>query len=350
MLKKFKQVTLGTLKTSGVFRLVESSGWRQRRLLILAYHGISQADEHLWDYTQFMSPALFRERLQLIKESGATVLPLAEALARLKVGDLPDKCVSLTFDDGTFDFYSRAFPLIKEFGFPVTLYLTTFYCGYNRPVFDVACSYLLWKGRARSLDLQSLTGEDARLDLSMDEARAAALWKIQKHARFHSLSAEEKDSLAARLAGQLGVDYDRLLEHRILHLLKPDEVKQLAAEGVDVQLHTHRHRTPLDRELFLREIEDNRRNIREMTGVEPEHFCYPSGVYDPAFLPWLREAGVRSATTCDLGLASTDSNSLLLPRLLDVSSLSPVEFAGWLAGVSAALPQRREARKRSAAY
>lgn len=345
MLKKFKQATLGTLKTSGVFRLVQNSRWRQRRLLILAYHGISLDDEHLWDYTQFMSPELFRERLKLVKESGCTVLPLGEALERLYAGDLPDRCVSLTFDDGTFDFYERAFPIIKEFGFPVTLYLTTFYSHYNRPVFDVACSYLLWKGRSATLNLKPLTGEDAKIDLMADEARADALRKIQAHARTHSLSAEEKDALAVRLAKQLGADYDAMLAKRILHLLKPDEVKHLSNEGVDVQLHTHRHRVPQERELFLREIEDNRRCIREMTGESASHFCYPSGVYDPTFLPWLKEAGVSSATTCELGLASQNSNPLLLPRLLDISSLSRVEFTSWLAGVSAALPQRREAKK-----
>ncbi|HKQ99582.1 MAG TPA: polysaccharide deacetylase family protein [Pyrinomonadaceae bacterium] len=345
MLKKFKQATLGTLKTSGVFRLVESSRWRQRRLLILAYHGISQLDEHRWDYTQFMTPELFRERLRIIKESGCAVLPLGEAVERLYSNDLPDKCVSITFDDGTADFYSRAFPLLKEFGFPVTLYLTTFYSHYNRPVFDVACSYVLWKGCGATLDLKPVTGEDAKVWLSSAEARSQALRKIQAHARESKLSAEEKDALAARVAGQLGVDYDEILKKRILHLLTPDEVKSLAVEGVDVELHTHRHRTPRDRELFMRELEDNRRSIREMTGKDATHFCYPSGSYDPVFLPWLREAGVRSATTCELGLASKDSDPLLLPRLLDISTLSRVEFASWLSGVSAALPQRRGAGK-----
>jgi peptidoglycan/xylan/chitin deacetylase (PgdA/CDA1 family) len=345
MLKKLKQVTLGTLKTSGVFRLVENSRWRQRRLLILAYHGISQADEHLWDYTQFMAPHLFKERLQLIKDSGCTVLPLNEAIERLYAGDLPERCVSITFDDGTFDFYNRAFPLLREFGFPVTLYLTTFYSLYNRPVFDVACSYLLWKGRGVSLDLKALVGEDSKMDLSSGDARRAALDRIQKHVRGRSLSAEEKDSLAARLAKSLNVDYDEILERRILHLLKPDEVKELAAQGVDIQLHTHRHRTPRDRELFLREIEDNRQALSRMTNSDLAHFCYPSGVYDSIFLPWLKESGVRSATTCDLGLASQDSNPLLLPRLLDISSLSSIEFVSWLAGVAAAIPQRRESGK-----
>jgi len=341
MLKQLKQVTLSTLKTSGAFHLVDRSRWRHRRLLILAYHGISLEDEHLWDYTQVMSPEVFRTRMELLKKSGCTVLPFAEALKRLYSDDLPEKSVSITFDDGTYDFYAQAYPILREFDYPVTLYLTTFYTHFNRPVFDVICSYLLWKGRSLPLDLNPITGRDAQVSLASDGPRARALDDIRSFARGRKLSAEEKDRLVELLADQLKIDYDALLAKRILHLLKPEEVKRLAEGGVDVQLHTHRHRTPLDRGLFLREIEDNRRSIREMTGSNASHFCYPSGVYNPAFLPWLKEAGIRSATTCDLGLASRNSNPLLLPRFLDVSSLSPVEFAGWLSGVSAALPQRR---------
>src|SRR6185436_11655546 len=96
------------------------------------------------------------------------------------------------------------------------------------------------------------------------------------------------------------------------------EISELASQGVDIQLHTHRHRTPRERELFLREIEDNRKSIRNFTGKAASHFCYPSGDYDPAFLPWLKEAGVVSATTCETGLASRQCDPLLLPRMLDV--------------------------------
>jgi peptidoglycan/xylan/chitin deacetylase (PgdA/CDA1 family) len=350
MLKKLKQATLGSLKTSGVFRLVENSRWRRRRLLILAYHGISQMDEHLWEGRLYMSPESFRERLRLIKETGCAVLPLADALERLYARDLPDKAVAITFDDGNADFYRQAFPLLKEFDFPSTLYLTTFYSRYNRPVFDVVCSYLLWRGRAGALPLKSVTGEDLIIDLSLAAARSAALEKIQSHVRAQELSAEEKDALAARLAVGLKLDYGALTAKRILHIMTPEEVREVSAEGVDVQLHTHRHRVPRERALFLREIEDNRRSILEMTGVEASHFCYPSGVYDSVFLPWLKEAGVRSATTCETGLAHVDSDPLLLPRLLDSSSLSPVEFRSWLTGIGAVLPQRREVKPSAANY
>jgi peptidoglycan/xylan/chitin deacetylase (PgdA/CDA1 family) len=349
MLKKLKQATLQSLKTLGAFRVVQDSRWRRSRLLILAYHGVSLDDEHLWDGSMYMPPDCFAERMRALKKSGAVVLPLGEALERLYANDLPDRSVALTFDDGAYDFSRRAFPIIGEFGFPVTLYLTTFYSSFNKPVFDGFCSYLLWKGRSATLDLKGLTGQSLELNLSDEGARRETLGSLRRFARERALSAEEKDALLSSLAKRLKLDYDELVERRLLHLLKPEEVRALAEAGVDVQLHTHRHRTPLNRELFRREIEDNRAEIRLMTGRDATHFCYPSGAYDPAFLPWLEELGVRSATTCDTGYASRASARLLLPRLLDVWSLAPIEFEGWLTGVSAALPRRRESGAREGA-
>ena len=345
MLKKFKRATLSSLKTSGIFSVVRNSRWRSQRLLILAYHGISQEDEHEWDASLYMPPDCFRRRMQLLKNSNCAVLPLSEAVERLYAGELPERCVALTFDDGDYDFYKEAHPIIRDFNFPVTVYLTTFYSHYPKPVFDVIASYLLWKGRGERLDFRGLTGKDLTVDLSDGVARNMAADELRKFASENKLSAEEKDALAATLAAQLKIDYDAIVAKRLLQILSPEEVKQLASEGVDIQLHTHRHRTPLNRSLFLREIADNRDSIEAMTGLSASHFCYPSGVYHEAFLPWLEESQVRSATTCDIGFASRQSNPLLLPRLLDSTGLSDLEFEGWLTGVSAALPRRQEAKR-----
>ena len=342
MLKKFKQATLRSLKTAGVSSIVYNSRWRRERLLILAYHGISAHDEHLWDDSMFMPADLFRRRLELIEKSGCRVLPLTEAVERLYRDDLPERSVAITFDDGTQDFYSVAFPLIREFDFPVTVYLSTFYSEFNRPVFDVMCAYLMWKARAQVLDLRKLIDREEQIDLRSGDSREQVVKHIREFANSRRLSAEEKDRLLAALANQLKLDYNELINCRAMHLLNSREVKLLARQGIDFQLHTHRHRTPMNREAFLRELEDNRDSIMAMTGRRADHFCYPSGLYESAFLPWLREAGVVSATTCDFGLASSTSDPLLLPRLVDVSSLSEIEFESCLSGVSAALPRRRE--------
>jgi peptidoglycan/xylan/chitin deacetylase (PgdA/CDA1 family) len=154
------------------------------------------------------------------------------------------------------------------------------------------------------------------------------------------LTAEEKDELLERLAQALEVDWTRIRTRRLLHLMTPTELQQLIQKGVDVQLHTHRHRMPRDRALFRREIVDNRRALAAVGQADARHFCYPSGVYADQFLPWLHELGVRSATTCDPGLASRTTSLLLLPRLVDSSLLSDVEFEGWLHGISHMLPRR----------
>lgn len=343
-LKSMKKAALRSLKTVGAFGVVRDSAWRRRRLLILAYHGVSSDDEHLWNGALYLSRETFRARMLALEKFGASVLPLGEAVERMYAGDLPERAVALTFDDGAYDFYSRAFPVIREFGFPVTLYLTTFYSRAALPVFDTFCSYLLWKARGETLDLCALTGSASELRLATEDARAEASGMLRRFASEQKMSAEEKDNLLRSLAEELKVDYDELHARRVLHLIGPGETRELSEAGVDVQLHTHRHRTPDRRELFLREIEDNRAEIRAMTGREATHFCYPSGVYDRAFLPWLEEARVETATTCETGYASRESERLLLPRLLDVSALSEIEFEGWLTGVSAALPQRAVAR------
>lgn len=340
MIKIVKKQALKSLKHCGLFSLVKNSKWRRQRLLILAYHGISLEDEHQYDPELFMHPDYFRSRLQLLKKHGCAVLPLGEAVRRLYVDDLPQNCVAITFDDGFYDFYKCAYPVIDEFKFPVTLYLTTYHVYHNRPVFNVICPYILWKGQQMTLDLKKVTGQEGRVDLSTSGARLDVVTKIAHFVEQNKLSSEEKDGIAANLAKQLKIDYDALLAKRIMNLLTPQEVQQLASKGVDIQLHTHRHRTPLDHGLFRREVEDNWNSIRSMTGLSALHFCYPSGEYDLGFLPWLEEMGIASATTCDPGLASTSDHHLLLPRFIDTSLQSPIEFEAWLSGITAFLPSR----------
>jgi peptidoglycan/xylan/chitin deacetylase (PgdA/CDA1 family) len=341
MLKTLKRTTLQSLKTTGVSRIVQNSRWRRERLLILAYHGISISDEHEFNGSLFMSPELLRSRLRQLRDARCAVLALGEAVRRLYANDLPDRAVVLTFDDGLADFYLRVYPLLREFDLPATCYLTTFYTDFNRPVFDPMVSYLLWKGRKQSLDLKPLIGRDLKLFLRSHEAQDAARVAILGHAKSATFSAEDKDELLTKLALALKVDYESLLGQRTLQNVTPAEVTEMAANGIDIQLHTHRHRTPKDRDLFIREIDDNRERIEQMTGKRPTHFCYPSGVYDRAFLPWLEQSGVVSATTCEVGFASVNSHHLLLPRVLDNQGLSPIEFESWLTGVSVVLPRRR---------
>jgi peptidoglycan/xylan/chitin deacetylase (PgdA/CDA1 family) len=346
MLRDIKLTTLHLLKALGVFRLVADSRWRRDRLLILCYHGVSLEDEHLWRPGLYMEPAVLAQRLETLKQGGYSVLPLGEGLQRLQAGTLPARSVAITFDDGTHDFYEQAYPQLKSHGFPVTVYQTTYYMDYERPVFNLITSYMLWKRRGEIIPDGREIGIAEPLDLRTEVGRHQVVRALLDLAGREKMTGQQKDELAARLARFLGIDYQALVVKRILRVMNARELQEVARNGVDVQLHTHRHRTPEDETLFRREIRDNRARIQALVSSTPIHFCYPSGVYRPEFLPWLVKEQVVSATTCDTGLVSRVSGSLLIPRFVDNQCRTPLDFESWISGVGDWLVLRRAASQK----
>ncbi|HET8550075.1 MAG TPA: polysaccharide deacetylase family protein [Bryobacteraceae bacterium] len=335
-----KRTALAAVRSAGVFELTARTRWRSSRLLILGYHGVSLADEHEWDPALFITPATLDARLQALRRSGAAVLPLGEAVERLYAGTLPARAVALTFDDGYYDFRRLAWPLLKTYGVPATVYLTTYYCEDNRPVPGITLSYMLWKARERPVRITALPGFPGTLALADAGTRANVVKAFAIFADESRLSADDKDALLRQLARELGFDYDRFHAERILHVMRPEDARALAADGADIQLHTHRHRVPRDATLFRREIEDNRLRIESFTGRPATHFCFPSGEWHREALSWLPALNVKSAATCKPGIASRSSERLLLPRFLDHSRVSQAEFEAWVSGVGHAIRRR----------
>jgi len=347
MRNSIRRAALHLLKSAGVFRLVGDSRWRRARLLILCYHGIALEDEHQWRPALYLEPARLEQRLELLRNGRYNVLPLGEGLRQLYAGALPPRSVAITFDDGTYDFYKLAYPLLKRSGFPFTVYQTTYYSENPRPVFNLICSYMLWKRRGALLDKGQALGLSPIMDLRTEARRQAIVRSLEEISERENLTGSQKNELASRLAALLEIDYEALVAKRILQVMSPQEVALLAQQGVDFQLHTHRHRMPKDEALFRREIRDNRESLRRSGLHQFVHFCYPSGAHDPKFLPWLVSEGVVSATTCDPGLASSKSNALLLPRLVDTTRRSLLEFESWLTGVGDLLVMHRTAIPRN---
>ncbi len=320
-------------------RLVSNINWRRQKLLILGYHGISMHDEHEWDPLLFMSPSRFERRLRTLRDGGFNVLPLAEAIARLHRNDLPPKAVVLTFDDGFANFHQKAFPLLRAYNMPATVYLTTFYCYYNRPIFGLMIRYLLWRAQGRKEIIQDSTlGWNTPQDLRTPAGVVAAIHLLNKHVETLRASAAHKEELAETLAGHLNLDYKQVSGTKVMHFMTPEQAAEIHAGGMSIELHTHRHRTPRNPELFAREIRDNREKIRLITGKSARHFCYPSGVWRKDMFSILKENGVETGTTCDPGLAFRDTNPLLLPRYVDTTT--DIEFEGWISGVSQFLPRK----------
>ena len=337
MLKSVKRSVLAALHSAGLFDRLRVSRWRQNRLAILCYHGISLDDEHVWNPSLYLSPAEFRARMELLRLHRFAVLALPDAIERLRNGSLPPAAVAITFDDGTRDFHARALPILRAFGFPATVYLRTDYCGSSKTAVNPMLSYLFWKRRDAAFDFSNLIG--CHVNLVTHQGRTAAWRSALDFIRLRNLSDDEQQAFVETLAGRLGLDYAALRARGLLQIMPPGEVAEAFTSGMNIELHTHSHRSPLDRDLFYAEIEENRRQIERITGLQPRHFCYPSGVYRPEFLPWLAALNVISATTCEAALASRRTHSLLLPRFIDNGFQSALEFESWLTGASALLPR-----------
>jgi peptidoglycan/xylan/chitin deacetylase (PgdA/CDA1 family) len=182
------------------------------------------------------------------------------------------------------------------------------------------------------LDLSELgTGMVGTVRMTGGAEQTEAMWRIIRSAE-ERLSEPERQALADRIASALGVDLGPVRAGRWLSLAGVDELRSAAREGLDVQLHTHRHRFPVSRDLALREIRDNRAVLEPLAGHPLRHFCYPSGYFRPAHVPWLEEAGMESATTCDPGLNRRGDSPFTLRRFLDDARISQMEFEAELSG------------------
>ncbi|MCU0646920.1 MAG: polysaccharide deacetylase family protein [Gemmatimonadaceae bacterium] len=324
----------------GLPRIAAGSRWRQARLLILCYHGVSIDDEHLWS-PLYISPSLLDRRLRDLRRGGYAIIPLADAVRALYAGELPPRAVALTFDDGLHDFAVQAAPLLAAYDAPATVYVSTYHVRRQLPVFDIAVSYVLWKGAGRTVTLPDI-GERLQIPSWSEHAARERLGvRLNDHARARGWSVQDKHEYLRQLAAVLHVDFDRLVAMRLLHVMSDAQLLALDHDRIDLQLHTHRHVTPVSADQLRRELDDNRdvlRAVRPLASLQ--HFCYPSGLHvgiDPA---WLTACGILTATTGHPAIASRADGPLLLPRFVDTESNSDAKFAAWISGWGAWLSAR----------
>ena len=290
-LRQIKQAVLST-NGLGLAPIIARSNWRQQRLLILCYHGIAEGEEHGSHPEMFLPPELFARRMEMVARSGCKVVGLGEGLRLLQKGQLPARSVAITFDDGWADFPLHALPVLQKYGFPATVYLTTYYCLYSRPLFRFALAHMMWKVPTKVIENRTFDWLPRQLDFQTEASRSALLWQIDGYAKQQNLTGQQKDDLAAAFANAIGFDYSAFCKRRLFQLMNPEEVAAMARAGIDIQLHTHRHRTPLDRDKFIGEIKQNRDLITANDGSWKRHpfllseRSHPSGLYPMAEGSW----------------------------------------------------------------
>lgn len=84
-------------------------------LPIVMYHGISEDPAACGDYV--ISPSQFEADLRYLQQAGYTTVTVADLIAYVDEGaPLPERAVMLTFDDGYYNNFLYAYPLLKRYG------------------------------------------------------------------------------------------------------------------------------------------------------------------------------------------------------------------------------------------
>lgn len=107
----------------------------QDHLPILQYHHVGEKTP----FSTSVTPAQFQEHMDYLDDAGFKVVDLSSALTKIKQGvSLPEKAVAISFDDAYLNIYQSGFPILKEKGFPFTIFINT------QPIRQKNKNFLSW--------------------------------------------------------------------------------------------------------------------------------------------------------------------------------------------------------------
>ena len=180
--------------------------------------------------------------------------------------------------------WHKAAPLLRKYGFPSTLYVTTRDVLSKAPVFDVALRYLLWKKRNETLDLCSIGLDPETIVLSTTDERESVACRISEISK--NWDDHNKQVILLKLAETLGIDLNSDGDSLLFRLMTMEKLAQLPLWRMDLQLHTHRHCLPIgDPEDVKSEIIDNRTVLKRIAVDNFSIFAIPAANSIPCSFP-----------------------------------------------------------------
>ena len=225
--------------THGAWTIAAGDRFRGPRLAILRYHRVLPlARVPAYTFRRLVTPRDVFERQMAHLKRHYLVLPLGEAVRLLRERDLPHRTVVVTFEDGYRDTYDVAWPILRRYGIPATLFVVTDVPDLRHRLWwdDVAEAVSRLRsapGRVGGSDPTPAWVREA-LEATPGDSRAVTQ-RIVDHLERSPRS--ERTAVLRHLLERARV----LPEDTGGLMLSWDEVREMAREGMTVGTHTRSH-------------------------------------------------------------------------------------------------------------
>ncbi len=237
------------------------------------------------------------------------VLPLSEAVSKLRNGTLPKCAACITFDDGYADNAEIALPLLQKYGVPATFFVASGFLDGGRMWNDTVIeSVRLATGN--ELDLSSINlGIHTIATL---EQRRKTLTYLINNLKYlpHETRALQVEKLSAIVSAKLPNNL----------MMTSAQVKQLHNAGMEIGAHTVTHPilVSIDDATARAEIEEGKTKLEAIIGAPVRLFAYPNGKpgkdYLSVHVKMVKEAGFEAAVSTAWGAAQINNDLFQLPR------------------------------------
>ncbi|MGH6636437.1 MAG: polysaccharide deacetylase family protein [Gammaproteobacteria bacterium] len=276
------------------------------RLTILIFHRVlSQPDPMLEGEADI---AAFEWQMELMARN-FNVLPLAQAIERLRTKSLPARAAAITFDDGYADNVENALPVLMRYGLNATFFIGTAYLNGGR-MWNDSIIEAVRRAPEPVLDLRSLDlGSYPSANIDQRRETATALIRDLKHR-----PQGERSRLAHGICDIVGTELPASL------MMRDEQVLELCRAGMGIGGHTATHPilARLSAQEARSEIGSGRDYLATLTGQAVELFAYPNGLpgrdYTAEHVKTVRDLGFKAAFSTASGAASAGSDFFQLPR------------------------------------
>jgi peptidoglycan/xylan/chitin deacetylase (PgdA/CDA1 family) len=284
--------------------------WKLRnRAVVLMYHRVLPKDLMARSFSNrgiVVEVDTFRRQVAFISKYFSPVA--AEQLIDFARDQwaLPDKACVITFDDGWQDNYDYAFPVLRDFSTPATIFLPVSYIGEDRPFWQEHLASLLFRAWERGSRCEHCLARIGLSELSAchrpSHARQriegfVASCKMRAYQEIENLIQEVSDAIEVPPGDQASTP-DRFMSW--------DQVQEMAQGPVTFGSHAVSHRIlprlPPDEQ--QRELSQSRAILEDQLGRTISLLAYPNGDYNDQVCRFAREAGYRMAFTTEPGMVS----------------------------------------------